>query len=193
MHVRGHHKRVLLSTERTWAQQRSALTGKQRAQATGQDAAGNPLHTYFTAASMASAQRRSAAGAVSKRRLLWPRFRFMGGLPGSPGGDFKPTGGRSSTSRRKRRRRAAAPRGTCRARACTGSCGVGRLGIALTQAPRTEAHAREVQPMAALQEADLPSRRRIYLSANLCAICEQTTNRTSLLRCTSSGSPEQNQ
>ena len=39
MHVRGHHKRVLLSTERTWAQQRSALTGKQRAQATGQDAA----------------------------------------------------------------------------------------------------------------------------------------------------------
>ena len=39
--VLDHHKRVLLSTERTWAQQRSALTGNQRAQATGQDAAGN--------------------------------------------------------------------------------------------------------------------------------------------------------
>ena len=63
--VHDHHKRVLLSTERTWTQQRSALTGKQRAH--GQDAARNPLHTYFTAAAqlLHSPQPRAVSSALS--------------------------------------------------------------------------------------------------------------------------------
>eukprot|EP00964_Phaeocystis_antarctica_P072426 scaffold44294_cov49-Phaeocystis_antarctica.AAC.4 len=57
--------------ERTWGQQRSELAGKQRTQATGQDAAikyfRNPLHTYFTAAAqlLHSPQPRAVSSALS--------------------------------------------------------------------------------------------------------------------------------
>ena len=78
-----------------------------------------------------------------------------------------PSGGRVSTSRRKRRRRAAAPRGTCRARACSGTCGAW-VGLTLCadasathRGPRcTHGRSSHCALEPALQEAGLPSVRR---------------------------------
>ena len=121
----------------------------------------------------------------------WSWLGFLDGLPGCPGGGIKPTIRWQSfdeqTQRRKRRRRAAAPRGTCRARACSGTCGVGRLDIALTQAPRTEAHAARTGGPATAHWSR-HCRRLAFHQYD-----DQIANRASpsrLLWCTSSGCPE---